>query len=208
MKAYLSSYRFGNDADKLITLVGNNKKAAVIPNALDFSTDLERRAVSMSEQVEGLKRLGFEPTEIDLRDFFNTTQDLQNELQNYGLIWVRGGNTFVLRRAFQESGFDNWLIQQSKEQSNLVYAGYSAGICILSPSLRGLETCDDPNILPSGYKEQLIWEGLNLVPYYFAPHYKSDHPESVLVDQTVEYYIHNKMLFKALRDGDVLIENI
>ena len=33
---YLSSYRLGGKPQQLVNLVGNNKKVAVIPNALDF----------------------------------------------------------------------------------------------------------------------------------------------------------------------------
>jgi hypothetical protein len=43
MKLYLSSDHLGNESQKLKEMVGSNKKAAIIPNALDFSQDLERR---------------------------------------------------------------------------------------------------------------------------------------------------------------------
>lgn len=41
--------------------------------------------------------------------------------------------------------------------------------------------------------------------YAFAPHYKSNHPESAAVDALVDYYIDHHVLFKSLRDGEVLI---
>jgi hypothetical protein len=52
---------------------------------------------------------------------------------------------------------------------------------------------------------QTIWEGLNILDYVIAPHYKSDHRESEDMDKAVEYMIDNKILFKALRDGEVII---
>ena len=37
------------------------------------------------------------------------------------------------------------------------------------------------------------------------PHYKSDHQESKDIDKEVECYIQNKILFKVLKDGEVII---
>lgn len=44
-----------------------------------------------------------------------------------------------------------------------------------------------------------------MLDYVIAPHYKSDHKESKDMDKVVEYMIDNKILFKALRDGEVII---
>ena len=45
--------------------------------------------------------------------------ELEQKLSEFGAVWVRGGNTFVLRRAFKESGMDKWLIKQ-KDNKELV----------------------------------------------------------------------------------------
>ena len=42
MKLYLSSYHLGDESEKLKEMVGINRKAAIVHNALDFSTDIER----------------------------------------------------------------------------------------------------------------------------------------------------------------------
>ena len=57
-------------------------------------------------------------------------------------------------------------------------------------------------MVPEGYIEKTIWEGLGLLDYYFLPHYKSDHPESALVDKELQK--RNEKL-KTLRDGEVII---
>jgi dipeptidase E len=206
MKLYLSSYHLGNKAQKLKEMVGANKKAAIIPNALDFSQDLERRKKSSQQEIDDLTNLGFTPEELDLRDYFGKADELRTKLKVYGLIWVRGGNCFVLLRAMKESGFDE-IIKEYKNNDELVYGGYSAGVCVITPTLKGIELVDDTVILPKGYKNQTIWEGIGLINYSFAPHYKSDHPESEAINKTVEYFIENKMLFKALKDGEVIIES-
>jgi len=43
------------------------------------------------------------------------------------------------------------------------------------------------------------------VDYALVPHYKSDHKESNDIDRTITYMIDNKIPFKALRDGEVII---
>ena len=206
MKLYLSSYRLGNESDKLKKLVGKNKRAAIIPNALDFSTDIERRNAGVAREINDLQNLGFQPEEFDLKGYFDKASKLKKDLSSYGLIWVIGGNAFILLKAMIKSGMDKWLLAQQKENNELVYAGYSAGVCVLSPSRKGLQTVADPKAKAKGYESKVILEGMGIVNWSFAPHYKSDHRESDSVNKLVEYYIDNKILFKALRDGEVIIE--
>lgn len=205
MKLYLSSYRLGDNPEKLVDLIGENKRIAVIPNALDFSTDIERRNAGVQREIDDLNNLGLQAEEVDLRDYFNKPQELEKKLSNFGALWVRGGNTFILRKAFKESGMDEWLLKQ-KDNKELVYAGYSAGVCVLSPTLKGLEIVDDPNIVGEGYNNEIIWEGVGLIDFAFAPHFESPgHPETEAVGREVEYYKKNGVEYRALHDGEVII---
>ena len=115
-----------------------------------------------------------------------------------------GGNTFVLRQAMKLSGFDA-ILKSMLKKDNILYGGYSAGICVLAPTMRGLELVDHPEAKPYGKKYKTIWEGLGILNYLIVPHYKSDHPESKRMNKVVKYVIDNKMLFKTLRDGEVII---
>lgn len=205
MRLYLSSYRLGDNPEKLLKLFSDNKKVAVIANAMDFVGDSERKE-SVRNSITELKNLGLFPEEIDLRDYFDKQKELSKKLNNYGAVYIRGGNTFVLKRAMTKSSFDKWIKNKIKNP-DFVYAGYSAGICVLSPTLHGLELVDDPNIIPEGYNPEIDWEGLKIVDFSFAPHYKSDHPESGMVDKEIEYFIKHKMSFQTLRDGEVIIVN-
>ena len=110
-------------------------------------------------------------------------------------VWVRGGNTFVLRQAMRLSGLDDVLTDLLA--SDFLYGGYSAGVCVLAPSLRGLGQVDDPTASPYPGSE-VIWEGLGLLDYLILPHYQSDHPESADVDKEVEYCKREGMPFKTL----------
>jgi dipeptidase E len=204
MKFYLSSYKLGHNPQILADLICENKNIAIIPNALDIYTDLERRTSNIHREKEGLIKIGLVPQELDLKKYFGKQEKLKNELENYGAVWVLGGNTFILRRAYKESGMDKWL-QKHKNNKNFVYAGYSAGASVLSPSLNGVELVDDPNLMADRYTPEIIWEGLGLIDFAFVPHFKSDHPESELVDKEVEYYQKNEIKYKTLHDGEVII---
>lgn len=205
MKMYLSSYRLGDHPEQLVSLVGNNKRAAVIANSRDYGTDLERRKLGIQREIDDLTKLGLIPEELDLRNYFGKPQELEQKLTEFGMLWVIGGNTFVLRRAFKESSMDHWLINQ-KDNKELVYAGYSAGVCVLSPTLKGLEFVDDPNIVPESYPKETVWEGLGLINFAFAPHFESPgHPETEAVGREVEHYKRTGIEYKALHDGEVII---
>jgi len=204
MKLYLSSYGFGNDPGILAAIVGDNKKAAVIANARDTG-DVERRNESVQRELEGLTKLGFKPEELDLRDYFDNKQ-LHNKLPEYGLLWVLGGNSFILRRAMVQSSFDS-AVKELIDSDKLVYAGYSAGSCVVTPDLHGIELVDDPNVVPEGYNSQIIWEGMGLVDFAIAPHYRSDHPESAAIETVVDYFKEHDIPYKALQDGQVILAN-
>jgi dipeptidase E len=206
MRLYLSSYKFGNYTEELVKLCPDNKKVGVIMNAIDWSNDKERIAKSLNDQMDILKSLGFGPEQIDLRNYFSKAEELKKHLSSFGLVWVYGGNTFVLKRAYEQSGFDK-IIKEMIEKDEIIYAGFSAGIVILSKSLKGLEIVDDPNVVPEGYEKDFNWDGLGILDYHIAVHYKSDHLESASVDKEVEYCEKNNIPYQTLKDGEVIVVN-
>ena len=203
MRLYLSSFRNGNKSEELLKLLGNGRRTALINNAQDFLT-LSDRSSRRDDEIDRLKSIGLDPIEIDLRLYFGKPEGLKEKLAGFDLIWVRGGNAFVLRRAFKQSGADK-VITELLSEDKVVYGGYSAGIDMLTPSLHGAELVDEPDIIPEGYDPEIIWDCLALVPYAIAPHYKSDHPESAAIDNSVEYLIDNHIPFIALRDGEAIL---
>lgn len=206
MKLYLSSYGIGYNPAALQSLVDANKKAAVICNAQDLAPKPERDE-RVSRGFEEMSNLGFIPEELDLRDYFNNHQALSDVLHNYGLVWIRGGNSFVLRRAMQQSEFDR-VIGPLVESEVIVYAGFSAGSCVTAPNLHGIELVDDPHRVPKQYHKDIIWEGLGFIDKAVAPHYRSDHPESEAVEQTIKYFEKHHVDYIALHDGEaILVDN-
>jgi dipeptidase E len=203
MLLYLSSYRLGNSADMLRDMA-QSTSAVVVTNALDFSSDVARRTAGTTREIAELGRLGFLARELDLREYFGRPEVLAEHLANVGLIWAVGGNSFLLRRALKQSGLDAYMLARRGDDT-LVFGGYSAGACVVTPTLRGIDLADEPRAMAIGYEQEVIWDGLGLVPYSIVPHYKSNHPESALMDRVVEYLIANELPFKTLRDGEVII---
>ncbi|WP_194817584.1 Type 1 glutamine amidotransferase-like domain-containing protein [Nocardia sp. XZ_19_385] len=171
MRLFLASYRFGAHADRLAALVGEPGRVAVIPNACDAWPDAWESAVT-SDFVP-LRKLGYTPEVLDLRDFLAQPTELERALREFPLLWVRGGNTFVLRAQFARSGADVVLPRLLAEDA-LVYSGYSAGACLLTPDLHGLESSDDPAEVQSACGIETRWDGLGLVDHRIVPHVGSD----------------------------------
>jgi len=204
MKLYLSSFLLGNNPDELVQLVGLNKKAAIILNAGDLDTDCNGRIQRYRNQEEDLKSLGFTCQELNLVNYFGRPKELETSLSQFGMVWVPGGNAFVLRRAMSQSGFDK-IIANLLANNSIVYAGYSAGAIMATPTLNGIELVDDPNQVPSGYESKILWDAMNFIKYSIAPHYKSNHPESESIERVIEFFEENHMPYKALSDGQAIV---
>ena len=210
MKFYLSSYKIGNEefVEKLKGLVSLNKKVVYIPNALDFSKDLKERQESEKNDIAQLKNIGFVPKRIDLKNYFGQKDKLEKEIREVGFIWVRGGNVFVLNQAMRLSGFDKILKKLIKEKSKIVYGGYSAGVCVLGKTLKYLDLVDDAKVFPYRQIKRNSWRGLGIIDFTIIPHQQSNHPEAKMVEKVVEEYKKSDLLFKTLKDGQVLILEI
>ncbi|MBP9095852.1 MAG: Type 1 glutamine amidotransferase-like domain-containing protein [Ignavibacteria bacterium] len=205
MRLYLSSFRMGNDPEKFSELVTGNKRAAVILNAHDYFPEKERHH-ALKEELRDLSKIGLSSEEIDLRKYYGDKEGLEQQLMNYDSVWIPGGDSFLLRRAMYDSGFDI-IIKNMLNEDKIVYAGYSAGVVVLAPTLRGLEIADDDTKVFSTYKEECIYDGLNVLQYNIVPHFKSQHGKSESMDKVVEYFKSENMNYKTLMDGQALIIN-
>lgn len=205
MRLYLSSYKLGNNPKDLLNLVGRKKHVGIIFNAGDFDTD-EERLLRVEKNSKYLQSLGFTSEEVDLRKYFGKPNLLKNFLLKFGVIWVKGGNIFLLKRAFEQSSFDK-IIKEMLIKDLVVYVGESAGSVIAGPSLEGLDIVDNAKDIPKGYLSKFSTKGLNLINYVIAPHYKSNHPESFSVEKLVKYFKEKNIAYKPLKDGEVVIIN-
>ena len=204
MKFYLSSYKLGDEKDKLKVLVPCGK-IGYIPNALDFTNpDKERLERHVNDDISSLKSLRLEVELIDLKKYFGKREKLELKVKKLGAVFISGGNVFILRQAMKLSGLDKILIKL-KDDKDFLYAGYSAAGCVLSKSLKGYDIVDDYSELPYPQQREVIWDGLGFIDYHFLPHYDSNHPESRMIEKEFDYCKKNNITYKTLRDGEVII---
>lgn len=111
----------------------------------------------------------------------------------------------MLRHALAESGADA-ILTDLLARDAVVYGGYSAGVCVLAPSLRGLEIVDEPGAVSATYGVPAIWDGLGLLEYAVVPHYRSPgHPETEACERLAEHYRAAGVPHRTLRDGQAIV---
>lgn len=142
MVLYLSSYKLGNRIDVLKKWIEkNNNKILLIPNARDAKEKTKEEKRIIESDKKSLEDIGFSVTILDLKKYFNREEELKTYIKKqYNAVYVLGGNTFVLRQAMKLSGLDKYIIEN--KNNDFLYAGYSAGICVLARSLDGIELVD------------------------------------------------------------------
>lgn len=203
MRLFLASYRFGAFADRLAGLVGApGDRVAVIPNACDAWPAAWSSAVS--SDLLPLRQHGYAPEVVDLRDYAGQPGQLERRLREFAMVWVRGGNTFVLRAQFARSGADSVLPALLREDA-LVYAGYSAGACLLGPDLHGLETMDDPAEVRPATGLDVRWDGLGLVDRHLVVHLDSPTDPDGEAAKLLARYRSGGTAHWALTDDDVVL---
>lgn len=208
MRLYLSSYRLGAATGELLRLMRGRRRVGIIANALDFIPMADRRAHARNvyDPVAAFAALGLEARYLDLRHWFDDPEGLDEALLACDLLWAMGGNSFLLRRAMRQSGFDR-LIGPLLAEDRLVYGGFSAGAVVAGPSLAGIEIVDPPLDLAEGYDPAVISEGLGLVDAIIVPHYRSDHPEAAAVEKVAALLAERKVPHITLSDGEVLVHD-
>lgn len=195
----LSSPGLDEHGVRLRRLAGEGTRAGMVFNALD---QYETRRRQLPVEAEALNRLGFQCEEVDLREYFEDNPGLTQRLELLDLLWVLGGNTFVLARAMALSGFRH-AAEGLLTEGRLVYAGYSAGACVTGPDLTGMELMDDPSSIGAGHPPGAPADALGWVPWRIVPHWESDYGDS---PQAVAERLRERDLpFRTLRDGEVIL---
>jgi len=184
MKYYLSSMYCGDHVSVLVDMLGVDACVGFIINAGDYRSEEFSNRSNRSFNRKGmaeLAELGLVVEKLDLRLYFHQTDRLRKKLESLDGVFVRGGNTFVLLQSMKLSGLTA-LFPELQQRDDFVYAGYSAGVCCLSPSMRGIAQVDDPTALPYELKET-VWDGLNVLDVMALPHYRSAHSESADIEK-------------------------
>lgn len=168
MKLFLSSVAVTQDLlPRFVELVGKQPadiRFCLIENGADVYPEGERGFVE--RESNALEAVGLKLERVNLRDYFQK-DGLMDVLKDFDVIWFGGGNTYYLRWALRESGFET--IARDLANKGIVLAGGSAGALVLGLSLKGFEIADEPDKAP-----ELIEEGLGLTDFVPVPHWKNE----------------------------------
>ncbi len=194
MRLYLSSFRLGQHHQRLLGLAGDGRRTALVPNAVD-NIPGPGRSEALRRDITELEAAGLTVAVLDLRQ-----AGAVDRLAAFDVVWVRGGNIFVLRRALADTGADTVLVDLLQRDA-IVYGGYSAGSCVLGPDLTALAQVDDITAVDAP-----VTSGLGLLDRPFVPHVQSpQHPESAACDAVAAGYQARGQPHWALSDGQVLL---
>jgi dipeptidase E len=122
-----------------------------------------------------------------------TQKEIEDVLRRAALVYVPGGNTFLLNHRLHVSGVMPYL--RKKIQSGLPFVGFSAGAILCGPNTL---TAKDLNTVGTHH-----FEGLNVVPFNFLVHYDGDgYGQSPVHDEWLrDYYFFHDNPVILLSDG-------
>lgn len=205
MRLYLSSYGLGNDTSYLKKWIKENgNEIVMISNAHDNDIGEEDYEERLNDKIKTIEEVGFKVKIMDLKKYFYDNDKLVKDLKRYKAFFIRGGNTYVLRKAFELSSFDKYLI--NNRDKDILYIGESAGCCVLAKTLDGVDIEDEPiNIYND---DKVPYYGLGLIGFSPVPHYKSEYVDQSIINDTIKYLEKRKIEYKLIKDGDVIIIDI
>ena len=146
----------------------NKIKIAVIENATDI---IEGDTGWQAGFRDMLSVNGYQLEQIDLRQWYDNTKDLEKKLAEKEVIWLGGGHTYYLRWILKRSGADKIITKLINEGK--VYAGWSAGAIMAGPTTRFFDAMgDDPAEAPEKIDEGLLLTDIAVVPHRDHPDFK------------------------------------
>lgn len=134
---------------------------ACIENAADIIDGSEHWIPGIRQS---LTERGYQTEPIDLRNWFNKKEALQEKLKSKDIIWVGGGHTYYLRWILKQSGADD--IIKELVDAGKIYAGWSAGAIMAGPTTRFFDLMGDN---PAD-AAKLIEDGIGLTNHVIVPH--------------------------------------
>ena len=121
-----------------------------------------------------------------------TEKEIENIIREAALVYIPGGNTFLLNHRLHTSGVLPYL--KKKIQNGLPVVGVSAGMIVCGPNIL---TSKDMNTLGTSH-----FDGLNVVPFNFFAHYADDgYGQSIHDDWLGDYHFFHDNPVVMLSDG-------
>jgi dipeptidase E len=127
-----------------------------------------------------------------------TQREIENVIRDATLVYIPGGNTFLLNHRLHASGVMPYL--KKKVQNGLPLVGFSAGMVVCGPNIL---TSQDMNTV-----ETTSFNGLHASPFNFLAHYPKDsYGQSVIDDWLGDYhFFHDNPVIMACEDAYVKME--
>src|SRR6266498_5272815 len=107
-----------------------------------------------------------------------TQKEIEEIIRQASLVYITGGNTFLLNHRLHASGVMPYL--KKKIQNGLPVVGFSAGMIICGPNIL---TSKDMNTVATNY-----FDGFDATPFNFVAHYPKDTYSQSLVDEWLGDY--------------------
>ena len=107
-----------------------------------------------------------------------TLPEMEAILRSAALVYIPGGNTFLLNHRLHLSKLIDYLLK--KVAAGLPVLAFSAGTVLCGPNIL---TCNDMNIVPTAY-----FKGLEATPFNFNVHYPDFEPASTERDEWLREY--------------------
>jgi dipeptidase E len=121
-----------------------------------------------------------------------TQKEIEDILREAALVYITGGNTFLLNHRLHISGVMSYL--KKKIQNGLPVIGVSAGMILCGPNIL---TSKDMNTVETPH-----FDGLGVVPFNFFAHYADDgYGQSVHDDWLGDYHFFHDNPVILLSDG-------
>ena len=134
----------------------------------------------------GLARVAIIDTEL------MALPEMETVLRNAALVYISGGNTFLLNHRLQLSNIKEYL--RKKVTAGLPLLGFSAGTVLCGPNIL---TSKDMNMVESPH-----FSGLNVTPFNFSCHYPEDENSRLEKDEWLsEYHVFHDNPIIMLADG-------
>ena len=208
MKLFLASQDLGDFADVLNDMVGGNKRALIISNARDYYHDAATISSATEKTVNRLENMGFVVEVLDLKKYFNKTQELQDFVAKFApsLIFSIGGRTSCLATALHVSGMDK-IIRDGVLDDKFIYGGYSAGAMVAAKNLKlyYLDSVDNDTARET-YGIEPYEYGIGLTDFYIVPH--ADHSDYLTtVKGRIAKITQARKNAIRLNDADVYVVN-
>jgi dipeptidase E len=135
---------------------------------------------------------------VEINAELMTQREIENIIRDAALVYITGGNTFLLNHRLHSSGVMPYL--KKKIQNGLPIVGFSAGMVLCGPNIL---TCRDMNTV-----ETTHFDSLNVSPFNYLAHYPKDgYGQSVVDDWLGDYhFFHDNPVIMMCDDGYVKME--